>query len=587
MRKLLSIILAVVMLASMMAVAIPASAEVVGKYDTFTAQYESGATELYIEDADDFVAFHGVMTADTTAAETHFVGKTIYLANDIDLNPDWAGPNGNTVTKDGVVKELTPAAGLCYFGGTFDGQGHVLSGIYLDAKANYAGSIFGTALSGATVKNLIVDQSYIGSTMAAQGALFAYTSKNATDITVENVYVDALIESRVTSGKPYVGGIFGASNNATTTIKNTVFAGNIVSTYTGEQYVGGILGLNNQTGTVTLENCGFFGNITLPDTDANSLSKAQVGKLVGRFHGNNTKAPVTLNLINCIAGGTGSYTDYRLSSGALIGTKVYVNATAIHFNITNTIWLDMESMNPFTQLYSRKTDPALPDDGSDGDIANDNNTVFTNSCGVDKIALTGTVPANTVYTVGKAVPGNNWETPAEGATNVGSRTYTASGAWDLTSTWTETPVGPMPTALLGMGEGTQLENGLGYLGYQVKAVEGGYAIRFIGEGAFDDAIDSVGLRVGVEGGNLDGLISKKSSTTKVYKGLIVGAEGGEDDYVAADGNFVYTINVGTFTADMGVITVYVTVFGDAGEGEIACQVKTITIDTSKLAELAG
>ena len=68
---------------------------------------------------------------------------------------------------------------------------------------------------------------------------------------------------------------------------------------------------------------------------------------------------------------------------------------------------------------------------------------------------------------------------------------------------------------------------------------------------------------------------------------VVGAEGGEDDYVAADGKFVYTINVGTFTADMGVVTVCVTTFVDAGEGDYTCSVKLLTIDTSKLAELAG
>jgi hypothetical protein len=47
------------------------------------------------------------------------------------------------------------------------------------------------------------------------------------------------------------------------------------------------------------------------------------------------------------------------------------------------------------------------------------------------------------------------------------------------------------------------------------------------------------------------------------------------------------MNVGTFTADMGVITVNVTMFAKVGQDQFATSVRTVTIDTAKLPAFAG
>ena len=552
MRKLLSIILAVVMLASMMTVAIPASADTQA---TFAEQMETEATELYIYNEADFVAF---LTA-ARAAKATFAGKTIYLETDITLNDEWVAAYPADITTTAVAAPTeadkvifgTPAAEHG-FAGTLDGNGHTVKGIYAaDAEgvtpAARTGSLFGRATN-ATIKNIRFEKCYIESALASMGGFFGILGANTTSNFI-NVYngIDlkcnhAGAAEDATATTLAMGGFVGY-NGGNINFTNCVYAGTMMgnSTMGRVMTIGGFVGVTIKKPTVTLVNCAYTGAINFPS------AVDRIGKFMGRLENvasNARTAFLGMNMYNCVAGG-----NVVAAEGVgenLVGNVQVRYTTTTEVNVNNVIF-----------TAARTDAPVLP------------------------AAVVAETPTCTYTTKNyKQVESITAET-LSGAADVEGETY------DLTPYFTMTSEGPMPTALLGMGEGTQLENGLGYLGYQVKAVEGGYAIRFIGEGAFDDAIDSVGLRVGVEGGNLDGLVSKKSSTTKVYKGLIVGAEGGEDDYVAADGNFVYTINVGTFTADMGVITVYVTVFGDAGEGEIACQVKTITIDTSKLPELAG
>lgn len=134
----------------------------------------------------------------------NFAGKTVKLANDIDLNDKLWTPIG--IYNDSKT----------HFKGTFDGQGHTVSGVnVVESRKNGVG-FFGKVYTG-TIKNLTV----------------------AGNITTDNCN--------------YVGGIVG---HGYATVVDCVFRGNVGSANTMQ--VGGIAG----SGGFTVTRCSVYGNVT-------------------------------------------------------------------------------------------------------------------------------------------------------------------------------------------------------------------------------------------------------------------------------------------------------------------------------------
>jgi hypothetical protein len=101
-----------------------------------------------------------------------FLDSHFKLANDIDLTSYGAGYNGGAgwspIGKEGV----NPNWNMNAFKGTFDGDGHTISGLYIDnifSGTNFF-SLFGK-VSGATIKNLGVTEVNINSTSQQTGAI--------------------------------------------------------------------------------------------------------------------------------------------------------------------------------------------------------------------------------------------------------------------------------------------------------------------------------------------------------------------------------------------------------------------------------
>lgn len=108
-----------------------------------------------------------------TRAPRDFTGKTIVLDNDIFLNDttDWQhwGHDGYAVPWKPIGQYSVSVPGNpqddVEFKGTFNGQGHVIYGLYIEMKAvpsvdNYYG-LFGALASGAVVKNVGIEASVI------------------------------------------------------------------------------------------------------------------------------------------------------------------------------------------------------------------------------------------------------------------------------------------------------------------------------------------------------------------------------------------------------------------------------------------
>ena len=150
------------------------------------------------------------------ATYNRFIGKTVYLANDI------------TVTR---------MAGSDYhdFCGTFDGQGNTIT---LDLDSNKGGyALFRNAV-GATIKNLHVDGTIVTAGKYAAGLI----SGKWGDITIENCRSSVTIKSSV-GGDGTHGGFVAVSNNGELNIKGCVFDGKIVSTgASATTYCGGFVG---------------------------------------------------------------------------------------------------------------------------------------------------------------------------------------------------------------------------------------------------------------------------------------------------------------------------------------------------------
>ena len=144
------------------------------------------------------------------------------------------------------------------FGGTFDGDGHTISGLYIspDSGDNYG--LFGAIQGGAVIKNFVLVNSYVYSPGGNVAAIAGTTDRsNAGDILIENIYVDAYVYS----GGANVGGILGTLSNTTynesyragkVTVNKVTFVGTVDAT--GKSYVGGIIA-DMRNVSVLITNC--------------------------------------------------------------------------------------------------------------------------------------------------------------------------------------------------------------------------------------------------------------------------------------------------------------------------------------------
>lgn len=231
-------------------------------------------SEYVLTTADQFVGINQIRK--NTAGAVTFEGITIKLGADIVINE---GTLADIKANGDSNKNLTMTNSAHVFKGTFDGQGHSISGVYLSTGYSYR-SIFGGVGGNAVIKNFVLKDSYF------------------TGTTEEN--------------KNYFGSIIGLINDSSAnvsltdiTLSDTVLLEQ--STYT-MKYVGGFVG-RLQAGKLTLNNCHFNGTISFPDGE-------HIAGFVGQAAGGTT---VTFN--NCHGTGTVTAKDY------VAGLSVYTDST--------------------------------------------------------------------------------------------------------------------------------------------------------------------------------------------------------------------------------------------------------------------
>lgn len=288
MKRLLSLMLAAMMLFAL-AVVPTTAAEATDEAATTeaitpdTSWYNESDSEFEISNAEQLLGFVELANGGNT-----FAGKTISMTADIDLNP------GTTLhlDKGGDGKYILPEKpvnvwkGMRYFNGHFNGNGHVLSGAYVEADCNNAwgqASLFGNISEG-SVKNLIVENSFalaknitsnasVGSSAAGIAELLRYGA------TVESLWVDMDVVTLGWKGGE-TAGIVAEIGDSAGTIRNVVFAGTVAALQpdlkqfntSGAMGVSQILANQNWKLNTSLDNVAMLGTTICKDGTNGKLS---------------------------------------------------------------------------------------------------------------------------------------------------------------------------------------------------------------------------------------------------------------------------------------------------------------------------
>nr|WP_302975438.1 GLUG motif-containing protein [uncultured Ruminococcus sp.] len=218
------------------------------------------------------------------------------------LTTDIVVNEGNLANYDGTSentwREWTPiAADYGRYKGTFDGQGHTISGLYFNDSSAECIGIVGDLGRGGVIQNVGLENSYFHVYQYTAG-ICGYNSG-----TIRNCYNAGTVIGEFI----IIGGIVGAFEVGT--VSNCYNTGNI----TGKSDVGGVCG-NNMMRSNTIENCYNTGNIT-GDMD------------LGGICGENTANAI---IKNCYNTGNVTGTDKRI--GGIIGR----NASKFVENCYNT-----------------------------------------------------------------------------------------------------------------------------------------------------------------------------------------------------------------------------------------------------------
>lgn len=225
--------------------------------------------------------------------------KTFSISTESELNKiaEWTSGYGNSFNGITLVLEkdialscdkdngFTPIGINSSFKGTFDGNGHKISNLYVERadKAGLFASIFGASIKNLTVEGTVVGSSSNGTDIGVGGIVGFSTSQILIENCVSNVNVSSSCEN--------TGGICGNVNDADSVIRNCVNIGNIES---DSDKTGGISG---NPGIVY--NCANFGAVS---------GKSNVAGIAG-----NTEKDVSL----CYNAGPISASDGASSAAAI------------------------------------------------------------------------------------------------------------------------------------------------------------------------------------------------------------------------------------------------------------------------------
>ena len=245
----------------------------------------------------------------------------INLTADIVYNEDWTSEELYTYATTGTVPATKTEAPAVFtplgstssnaFGGTFNGNGHTISGLCV--RTNGQGAALIAYGKGTTVNNVTIDRSAFYASGGFVGAIIGNSHGSPAVNNISNVNVTDI---KAKSPEKYVGGIVGANYTALN-VTNVYVEGHVESTYDpsdSKVYVGGVCGLNS----------GGNANLILKNAvvEADVSAKGFVGSFLGAGVSNG-KTSIT----NAFA--TGNVTATSQKAGGIVGCVNSAGATTL------------------------------------------------------------------------------------------------------------------------------------------------------------------------------------------------------------------------------------------------------------------
>ena len=254
-------------------------------------------------------------------------GINAVLTTDITVNKDMSA---------GELRLWTPIGDSSHaYSGTFDGQGHTVSGLSIkDAYAHYAG-LFGHVGGLGTVKNVgVVDSSFTSMSSGYAGGICGYNQG-----TIENSYTSAVLDCIAVPADFYpsnyyacIGGVCGENRG---TVTNCFNSGSVTATSSASvsAYIGGVCGWNNG-GTIT--NCYWLEDTVEDDNvgESKSADEFASGEVAWLLNKGQTNGPWRQNL----GEGEDEYPVLDATHSEVI--RIYIDAAAWYINPGNVILPD-------------------------------------------------------------------------------------------------------------------------------------------------------------------------------------------------------------------------------------------------------
>ena len=188
------------------------------------------------------------------------------------LTTDIVVNEGNLATYDGTSPNTwmtwTPIGNARVYSGTFDGQGHTISGLYVNSNDNYIG-LFGVVMSGSNIKNIGVINSYFKGNDFVGGIAGAVN---------ESSFVQNCYSINTISGNDYISGICGMFGSNNTNIKKCYAVCNIHLSENAT-HVGGVIGSGEY---VNISDCYYDSDIFSGKAYTDVLSSANAKNVEGK-----------------------------------------------------------------------------------------------------------------------------------------------------------------------------------------------------------------------------------------------------------------------------------------------------------------
>lgn len=268
-----------------------------------SAGFASGEERIEIFTAEQLRAF-----AQSVNSGTSYAGKTVVLTADITLSGEWI-PIGNGTRG-------TPGSNDHYFTGTFDGQGHSITGLQVTLNQDDHGAGMFGAVKDAIIRNVRINGGSVSNSLDAAAGLVGMALGSG-ETRIENCSSSATVR-----GAAPAGILSRAYGSGPVSIVNCVNTGTISADAGGK--AGGIVCINGNGGvTLSISRCQNIGPV--------SGGNAGAGGILGYGNGNaviescvNT-APIG-DASSKYAGGIGGYVTGK--SAVIIGCTNSGSVTA-------------------------------------------------------------------------------------------------------------------------------------------------------------------------------------------------------------------------------------------------------------------